>query len=263
VEYVFKKLPTIKAQLQKSRFVLLLDFDLTLSPLVKNPAKAILPKDTKIILKGLLRHILIAVISGRKLEGIKRRVNIPGIIYAGNHGLEYEMNGVIKNTPISNTSHAGLKVVKGKFLKLKRKYNGIFIEDKKTILALHYRSVTSKDKPLLLKNLKEINVLLGKYRLLGVLYKKTFEVRPTSKKDKGTISLFIIKKMHDPKNLIYIGDGRTDEDAFVALERNGITIRVGKNNKSKAKWYLRNQKEVNKFLRWLLNLLNHRDKSFR
>src|SRR3989344_1558738 len=54
MKYVFKDLANIKKKLQESNFVLLLDFDLTLSPLAKNPAKAILPNDTRILLKKLL-----------------------------------------------------------------------------------------------------------------------------------------------------------------------------------------------------------------
>src|SRR3989338_2224169 len=73
MKYVFKDLANIKKKLQESNFVLLLDFDLTLSPLAKNPAKAILPNDTRILLKKLSKYIHIAVITGRTIKNIKKK----------------------------------------------------------------------------------------------------------------------------------------------------------------------------------------------
>jgi trehalose-6-phosphatase len=60
-------------------------------------------------------------------------------------------------------------------------------------------------------------------------------------------------KSHKKIMPVYLGDGKTDEDAFLALRGKGITIRVGKNKNSVAGWYVRNQKEVNLFLKWLCN----------
>src|SRR3989344_5392329 len=74
MKYVFKDLANIKKKLQESNFVLLLDFDLTLSPLAKNPAKAILPNDTRILLKKLSKYIHIAVITGRTIKDIKKKI---------------------------------------------------------------------------------------------------------------------------------------------------------------------------------------------
>ena len=103
-------------------------------------------------------------------------------------------------------------------------------------------------------DIEKINLGLKKYNFHGVLYKKTFEVRPDIEKDKGTISLFIFKKLRSQRKIIYIGDGKTDEDAFRLLSR-GVTIKVGKSKHSIAKYYVHNTNEVKKFLRWLLSLM--------
>ena len=51
---------------------------------------------------------------------------------------------------------------------------------------------------------------------------------------------------------IYIGDDRTDEDAFRALADKGITIRVGDDSSdTRAHFYLTDQKETLEFLRLL------------
>lgn len=52
---------------------------------------------------------------------------------------------------------------------------------------------------------------------------------------------------------VYIGDDKTDEDAFKSLT-NCITVKVGKSRKSLAKYYLKNTDEVIQFLEWLNNL---------
>src|SRR3990167_8251775 len=100
MKYVFKDLANIKKKLQESNFVLLLDFDLTLSPLAKNPAKAILPNDTRILLKKLSKYIHIAVITGRTKKDIKKRIKLNSLTYVGNHGLEYEAGGVAKSSQL-------------------------------------------------------------------------------------------------------------------------------------------------------------------
>ncbi|MFA7294751.1 MAG: hypothetical protein WC060_04890, partial [Candidatus Omnitrophota bacterium] len=48
---------------------------------------------------------------------------------------------------------------------------------------------------------------------------------------------------------IYIGDDVTDEDAFRVLKRRGLTVFVGKPGNSAANYYLKNPREVIKFLR--------------
>ena len=254
MKYVFKDLANIKNKLKKSNSILLLDFDLTLSPLAKNPANATLPDDTKILLKKLSKHINIAVITGRTINDIKKRIKLSEITYIGNHGLEYEVEGITKSTQLSIKSKKGLKDTKKKFLNIKRKYSGVIVEDKKLTLALHYRLLLPQDKFAFLADIKKIKMGLEKYGLRGILYKKTLEVRPETKEDKGTASLFILKKFGNHKQVIYIGDGKTDEDAFRVFPH-GITIRVGKSKQSLAKYYVRDTREVKKFLVWLLSII--------
>lgn len=254
MKYVFKEINNIKKILQKSNFILLLDFDLTLSPLAKNPTDAILPDDTRILLKKLSKYIHIAIITGRTIKDIKKRIKLNNITYIGNHGLEYEVKSITRNISLSNLSKQGLKDIKNKFLNIKRKYTGVIIEDKKLTLALHYRLLFPQDKAAFLADIKKIIAGLKKYSLRGILYKKTLEVRPEVKENKGTASLFMLKKFGNHQQVIYVGDGKTDEDAFRVLSQ-GITIRVGKSKHSVAKYYVRNTIEVKKFLLWLLSIV--------
>jgi len=87
--------------------------------------------------------------------------------------------------------------------------------------------------------------------------KKTIEIRPKINWDKGSFAGFLVKQLEKKNNCsflpIYVGDDVTDEDAFTALKKNGITVRVGKRAKSSAQYYIKSQKQVDKFFAWLLD----------
>jgi trehalose 6-phosphate phosphatase len=261
MKYVFKDISNIKNRLKKHNFVLLLDFDLTLSPLAKNPEHAFLPKTTKDNLKRITSLIPVVIITGRKLSDIKKRINVKNILYVGNHGLEHNLNKKYAVIALSIATKKALLKAKQKLFKICRTYPEIIFEDKKYAFALGYRLVR-KDKIDSLESIfRKIQKDINQESLLETrLEKKTFELRPRIKVDKGTACLLALKitqtKLHKKLIPIYIGDSQTDEDAFVVLKKDGITIRVGKNNKSSAKWYLKNQKEVSLFLKRLLSFMN-------
>ena len=257
MKYFFKHKIQIERKLNARAPVLFLDFDLTLSPLARNPNHAFLPVATKNVLKEISAHIPVVVITGRKLSDIKKRVGIKTLIYIGNHGLEHEKSGITKSAPLSILPKNGLKKIKYKFLNLAKKYPGVLVEEKKFTIALHYRLLPRENKSAFLIEVKKIHPSLKKHGLRGSFDKKTFDVRPDTKTNKGTACLWVLEtlqnKSHKKLTPIYIGDGKTDEDAFRALPQ-GITIRVGKSKHSYAEYYVSNVGEVRKFLVWLLKL---------
>ena len=60
------------------------------SPLVSNPEDAMLPERTRQLLTRLAGRsdVFLAIISGRGLPALTEKVDIQGITYAGNHGLD-------------------------------------------------------------------------------------------------------------------------------------------------------------------------------
>jgi len=257
MKYVFKDLSNIKNKIKKSGFALLLDFDLTLSPLAKNPNHAFLPETTKDYLKKIATRAPVAIITGRELSDIKKKVNIKEILYVGNHGLEHDLDKKHKIALDFPFQTALLKAKKELKEKCKA-YSGIIFEDKKYVFALGYRLVKKNDVHSLLSILKKFQKDIKQDNLLEArLEKKTFELRPKTGINKGTACRLVLRVMRNKSHKkimpVYLGDGKTDEDAFLALRGKGITIRVGKNKNSVAGWYVRNQKEVNLFLKWLCN----------
>jgi len=85
--------------------------------------------------------------------------------------------------------------------------------------------------------------------------KKVFEIRPDIKWDKGEIVKWVLKRKSSKKYLpICIGDDTTDEDAFRAIGKKGITILVSrKPKKTYAQYRLNSPKEVLSFLKWCAN----------
>ena len=63
---------------------------------------------------------------------------------------------------------------------------------------------------------------------------------------------WIWKNVGKRKIPIYLGDDKTDEDAFKVIKGKGIGISIGRS--SEADYYLENQEEVKKFLGWMRNL---------
>lgn len=236
----------------------MLDFDGTLAPIAKTPGRhAFLRRNTKLLLEKLSKKFDVIIISGRSLENIKNKVGLPGLIYSGSHGFEWQIGrgyGCVKIPLHINKLLSG--TIKD-FKKIASEYSGAMVEDKKFSVALHYRMIKKPQLKYFLKDARKIikDATLKDLELIND--KKTFEIRPALNWTKGEIADYMVKylqKKHKKTILpVYIGDSKTDEDAFRALS-SGITVRVGKKKGSQAKYYLKNQKEVNKFLEFILRI---------
>jgi len=91
--------------------------------------------------------------------------------------------------------------------------------------------------------------------------KKVYEMLPGVDWDKGKAVLWLLKTLGLERakgRPIYIGDDRTDEDAFRALEKSGVGILVSEQPRSTAARYaLKNPAEVERFLRELTLMTKH------
>ena len=73
---------------------LFLDFDGTLTPLRQRPEDVALDAETRTVLSRLANHsrVTVWVISGRRLEDVRRRADVPRVRCAGLHGWERSSN---------------------------------------------------------------------------------------------------------------------------------------------------------------------------
>ncbi len=256
---LWKNLDKITTQLQNnSTKALLLDFDGTLAPIVKSPEKARLSIKTRSMLKNFCQKpgFYLAIISGRKLEDVKEKVRLPNIIYGGNHGLEGEISGKKYSFPIPNRALKALEKIHVQLDKIASQFTGVFVEDKESVLAFHYRMAEKDQIPSIKSLFKEmLKPFIENELISAVSGKMVFDIRPKVVWSKGAFAKLIVNVIHIKTKaapiVIYIGDDVTDEDVFKKL-KNEITIKVGKRSKSFARYRLKDTKEVFKFLEWLL-----------
>ena len=236
----------IKKRISSRRGILLLaDFDGTLAPIVSDPADAALPADVKRALASLQKdgNVRIAVVTGRALPDIVKKAPIKDAIFAANHGLEIFHKGRF----ILNLG----KKFKKPLARIADTLSGVedipgaIVERKGLSTAVHYRKVRKS----LHGEVKRLvgHICRGRLRKNGLKLlsgKMILEIRPANFWNKGKASLWIWKKFEPSFFPIFVGDDTTDEDAFRALRKKGLTIRIGKSRSSRAEYYAKDVWEV-------------------
>jgi trehalose-phosphatase len=261
MKYLLNDLDRIKQLLKDRRLFIFLDYDGTLAPIAEKPAYALIPKQTKELLREMLKspRCRIAVISGRSIKDISRMVGLSDVIYGGNHGLELAGPGVHFDSPVSQKHRDILKKILWVLRNKLRPIKGVLIENKGLSLSIHYRRVSDKNIPLVKSVFCEVTAFnLWRNEIRVRLGKKVFEVYPSVNWDKGKAVLWLLQNMSFSENAsvmpIYIGDDMTDEDAFKMLKDSGLTILVGRPQKTYAQYYVNDTDEVLDFLK-ILRLL--------
>ncbi|OGS44173.1 MAG: trehalose-phosphatase [Elusimicrobia bacterium RIFOXYD2_FULL_34_15] len=259
MKYLFDKWNSISKKIKGLKILLCFDYDGTLTPIAKKPEYAKLDFKTRNILKNVCKNkkFILMVISGRPLSEIRKMVKLRDVIYAGNHGFEIEIkkcNFVHQEAEIASPIIKEIrKIIENKI----KMIPGAFVEDKKFTLSIHWRLVNKKYLRKLFSIIK--NVIHNNKKIKLTKGKKVWEIRPNINWDKGKALLWVLSRLSAkraglhvryPLLPVYVGDDTTDEDAFKALKC-GITVKVGKSNKSKAGYYLKSQQEVVKFLKIL------------
>ena len=254
MEYVFDKIEDIKMRIDNSDSIaLFLDYDGTLVRFRDRPKHATPPQEVIEIIEKLVGYpkLKIFIISGRTLSELKRMLPIKGLSFIGLHGLEMDYMGKSFLWEKAKEVKPIIAHIKREALKKFEKEKKVIVEDKTYALALHYRMLerdrVEEVKREFLKIIKRHNN--GNLEILPGA--EVLDLRPKGW-DKGKAVSLILKKL--PRSIpVYIGDDRTDEDAFRILKQ-GITILISdKIKKSYAKFYLRNPDEVIRFLKEVID----------
>ncbi len=208
---------------------LFFDFDGTLSEIARTPDEAVLYPGVREILEGLSKRedMVGGVISGRSLSDIKDRVDVPGLVYSGNHGMEVEVAGKIFTLiggDVKGEVASFSNLVRGKVGGI----SGVFIEDKTLSLSIHVRSVEVESIPMVKSRILE--ALVGFENLVLREGKKVFEVLPKDSTTKGDALEAILRKIASDRNIklypVYFGDDMTDKHVYDFLRKHGKGITV-------------------------------------
>ncbi|MBF0384720.1 MAG: trehalose-phosphatase [Candidatus Omnitrophica bacterium] len=267
MEYLYDHWDRIKYNLAAKKIIIFLDYDGTLTPIAKTPAQANLSPKVRTVLIRLssIDDCTVAIISGRSLEDVREKVGINYLTYAGNHG--FEIDSGFKAPHVYFLPYTLRQVLDLVYIKLVRQFflrEGVFVENKNFSLSVHYRLAKKKDITEIKKIIAEVCSPYQKSRDIKVSKgKKVMEIKPFLDWDKGKAVLWVLRRIkaslkEENVQSIYIGDDKTDEDAFTALKNKGLTIRVGKSEQSTAEFYLKSVKEVHRLLRHIVGIKESR-----
>ncbi|KAJ1291967.1 hypothetical protein BS78_02G357100 [Paspalum vaginatum] len=248
------------------KIVVFLDYDGTLSPIVEDPDRAFMSEEMRDAVRRLAERFPTAIVSGRSRDKVFDFVKLTELYYAGSHGMDIEgpANHVQANAEAVRYQAGSefLPVIEEVYHTLTAKMGpiaGATVENNKYCLSVHFRCVREEEWELVNE---EVRSVLKEYQDLKLTHgRKVLEIRPSIKWDKGKALEFLLSSLgyagRDDVFPIYIGDDRTDEDAFKVLRGmgQGIGILVSKFPKETAASYsLRDPAEVMGFLDKLANM---------
>ncbi|KAI6702253.1 hypothetical protein NL676_011389 [Syzygium grande] len=268
----------IVGQAKNKTVAMFLDYDGVLSPIVDDPDWALMSDDMRKAVKSVADHFPTAIISGRSRDKVYNLVELTELYYAGSHGMDImgPVNNSVSNdhpSCVKSTDQQGkevnlfqparefLPVIDEVFRTLIENTKGIKgakVENHKFCASVHYRNVDEKNWPVIAQCVHDI---LKEYPRLRLTHgRKVLEVRPVIDWNKGKAVEFLLDSLglSDCEDVlpIYIGDDRTDEDAFKVLREGncGFGILVSSTPKETSAVYsLKDPSEVMDFLESLGN----------
>ncbi|CAI0413720.1 unnamed protein product [Linum tenue] len=239
---------------RNKKIAVFLDYDGTLSPIVDDPDQALMSEEMRSAVRNVAKYFPTAIISGRSRDKVYELVGLRELYYAGSHGMDimgptiqtvptdHHLNSCVESTTDQQGKEVNLFQPAREFISMidevfrtlvenTKDIKGSKVENHKFCTSVHYRNVDEK----------------------------VLEVRPEIEWDKGKAVEFLLESLDlsDVENVlpIYIGDDRTDEDAFKVLRqgKRGYGILVSSVAKESSAFYsLRDPTEVMRFLNSLV-----------
>jgi len=208
-----ERFPELRAALGPAPAVFL-DYDGTLTPIVEEPDRALLPEPTREVLGRLAARTQVAIVSGRDLEDVRGKVGLDGVAYAGSHGLDL-LHADGKRERRGEGCRAALDEAAAALAPLAGRIRGLEVERKRYAIAVHTRRVAAERRDAVRDRVAE--VASAHPELRRVEGKRVHELRPDLDWDKGRVVLHLLERT-GWETALYLGDDVTDEDAFGALE---------------------------------------------
>jgi trehalose 6-phosphate phosphatase len=251
---VFKHLAEVSHELRSLPHLLLgLDLDGTLAPIVSHARDSAIPAGTRRILDRLAARsdITIAIVSGRALSDLAPLVGMD-VVLAGNHGMEIsgpEMNFV---HPQAERTREKVQQVCAHLSSALVLIPGAWVENKGLTASVHFRNTEASRQCEVARIVREaVDMRNGELTIRQG--NQVLEILPQTYWNKGCAVRWILDHIEKKgTGLCYVGDDVTDEDVFRMLA--GVTVRVGANSPTAARFAARDTVEVAEFLRWIAAL---------
>lgn len=252
---VWDRVDEVRARLDARPPAVFLDFDGTLSPIVRDYRDAAISDETRAAVRRLAEHSAVAIISGRDLADLRERVGIENVIYAGSHGFDISGPGGMAERPEEAEGfEEPIDKAEAELRDALSGIDGARIERKTFAIAIHYREAGENDVARIEDAVD--GIAAHHERLRKGRGKKVIELQPRADWDKGRAVDWLLA--HTPMGQdgtlpVYLGDDLTDEDAFAALGETGLLIAVrGGGRATLADYALSEPGDVRRFLDWLV-----------
>jgi trehalose 6-phosphate phosphatase len=238
--YAFSKEGTAALRsLRGRRLLAAFDFDGTLAPIALRPEQVVTPPGTRGALDRLRGLCSTAVISGRGRDDVRARVGVAVDYVLGNHGIEGLPGAERENDECIAVCRGWLAQLRGGD-ELRAIDPGIALEDKRASLSLHYRQARDPAQAAALLPAAFARLQPAPRTVTG---KMVFNLLPPSAVDKGTAMLRLLELARAEAGF-YVGDDTTDDDVFRLHQPDLLTVRVGRDDSSHARLYLRAPSEI-------------------
>ena len=225
---------------KSSRVALFLDFDGTLAPIAPRPDQVRFAPSTRRLLGRLanLSRVRVTVISGRRRDELLRYIAVHKVRCVGLYGWERG-----RRSAIPRPAGIALRRVRAILRENLSVFPGIWVEDKTNGLSVHVLAAKpGMDKPAR----RRISFLLRPFRkLLHVRENlRDIDIVPLCVPDKGAALRRCMEASEFRGALpVYFGDDYSDEPAFAAARR-GVSVLVGEQRPTRARFRLRDPDEV-------------------
>lgn len=240
------------------------DFDGTIAPISITPdAAQILPPIRHLLDQASDTFDVVAVISGRELGSLWQLVGIPNIIYIGDHGNQKWIPGQspLPQAKVDEAVSHALGLFKANEIST---IPGLEVELKGSTAAIHYRNTQNPPK-VRQKLLETVSALSKNHDIRVGEGKAVVEIQSTQSKNKGDAIEYLYEH-YALKSLFYLGDDKTDVDAFERIRQlrtnsdfSGIAVAIAHPEapdilEQKADLTLASIDIVPSFIRWLISL---------
>ena len=224
-------------ELLARRPLLAFDFDGTLAPIVARPADARLSQAVAARLAALAERLPVAVVSGRSLADLRLRLGFVPTYLMGNHGAEDADDPEAAAAWRTALDPMRRHLAQRQALLAAA---GVTVEDKGLSLALHHRLAPSQEAALaaigtaLRDGPPGISVFGGK---------RVVNLSPAGAPDKADALLALVARS-GADCALFAGDDVNDEPVFERAPPHWLTLRVGRDAASRARFYLDSPAEM-------------------
>ena len=222
-----RKLSSFFAELSRaSSRALVLDYDGTLARFCTDPERAISYPGIQALLGRIqdTANTRMVVVTGRRAMDAAQLLGIKRIEVWGCHGLErlhadgtYEMPKVDPRVIRAIETADQLLATEGL---------SSLLEHKPAATAIHWRGLETEAANTVMRKVQAVwSRLPNKAGLSLLRFDGGMEIRAAAR-NKGDAVRTIVSEMGESASIAYLGDDKTDEDAFAALQGYGLSVLV-------------------------------------